>query len=60
MSKIPKKFGKKSKTFSEKIVKILSQQAVEVVVGDREKTEQRIHAVEHELYTKTLQQLFSQ
>lgn len=27
MSKIPKKFGKKSKTFSEKIVKILSQQA---------------------------------
>ena len=38
---------------------ILSQQAVEVVDGDREKTEQRIHAVEHELYTKTLQQLFS-
>ena len=27
MSKIPKKFGKNSKTFSEKIVKILSQQA---------------------------------
>ena len=27
MSKIPKKFGKHSKTFSEKIVKILSQQA---------------------------------
>ena len=39
--------------------KILSQQAVEVVDGDREKTEQRIHAVEHELYTKTLQQLWS-
>lgn len=38
---------------------ILSQQAVEVVEGDREQTEQRIHAVEHELYTKTLQQLFS-
>ena len=38
---------------------ILSQQAVEVVAGDREKTEQRIHAVEHELYTKTLQQLWS-
>ena len=37
---------------------ILAQQAVEVVEGDREKTEQRIHAVEHELYTKTLQQLF--
>lgn len=39
--------------------KILSQQAVEVVSGDPEKTEQRIHAVEHELYTKTLQQLWS-
>lgn len=39
--------------------KILSQQAVEVVNGDREKTEQRIHAVEHELYSKTLQQLWS-
>jgi phosphoribosylglycinamide formyltransferase-1 len=37
---------------------ILSQQAVEVAEGDREKTEQRIHAVEHELYTKTLQQLW--
>ena len=37
---------------------IISQQAVEVVDGDREKTEQRIHAVEHELYTKTLQQLW--
>ncbi|EPD50366.1 phosphoribosylglycinamide formyltransferase [Paenisporosarcina sp. HGH0030] len=38
---------------------ILSQQAVEVVEGDREKTEQLIHAVEHELYAKTLHQLFS-
>lgn len=38
---------------------ILSQQAVEVVEGNREQTEQRIHAVEHELYTKTLQQLWS-
>jgi phosphoribosylglycinamide formyltransferase-1 len=37
---------------------ILSQQAVEVVEGNREQTEQRIHAVEHELYTKTLQQLW--
>ncbi|MGB3261986.1 phosphoribosylglycinamide formyltransferase [Paenisporosarcina sp.] len=37
---------------------ILSQQAVEVVKGNREQTEQRIHAVEHELYTKTLQQLW--
>ena len=39
--------------------KILSQQAVEVVNGDPKKTEQRIHAVEHELYTKTLQQLWN-
>jgi len=38
---------------------ILAQQAVEVVDGDREKTEERIHAVEHELYTKTLQKLWS-
>ena len=38
---------------------IIAQQAVEVVEGDREKTEERIHAVEHALYTKTLQQLFS-
>ncbi|MCZ8537174.1 phosphoribosylglycinamide formyltransferase [Paenisporosarcina quisquiliarum] len=37
---------------------ILSQQAVEVVEGNREQTEHRIHAVEHELYTKTLQQLW--
>lgn len=39
--------------------KILSQQAVEIVDGDRERTEQLVHAVEHELYTKTLQQLWS-
>ena len=38
---------------------IISQQAVEVVDGDREKTEQRIHAAEHVLYTKTLQQLWA-
>lgn len=38
---------------------IISQAAVEVVEGDRAATEQRIHAVEHDLYTKTLQQLFA-
>lgn len=37
---------------------ILAQAAVEVVDGNREETETRIHAVEHELYTKTLKQLF--
>lgn len=37
---------------------ILSQAAVEVVEGDRVATEERIHAVEHELYTSTLQKLF--
>lgn len=37
---------------------IISQQAVEVVEGNREQTEERIHAVEHALYTKALQQLF--
>lgn len=37
---------------------ILSQAAVEVVEGDRAATEARIHAVEHELYTNTLQKLF--
>ncbi|MDN4494897.1 phosphoribosylglycinamide formyltransferase [Ureibacillus aquaedulcis] len=37
---------------------ILSQAAVEVVDGDRSATEARIHAVEHELYTSTLQKLF--
>ncbi|MEI4770318.1 phosphoribosylglycinamide formyltransferase [Psychrobacillus sp. FJAT-51614] len=38
---------------------ILAQQAIEVVDGDREKTEERIHAVEHDLYMKTLQKLWS-
>ncbi|KGR76603.1 phosphoribosylglycinamide formyltransferase [Ureibacillus sinduriensis] len=37
---------------------ILSQAAVEVVEGNRAATEARIHAVEHELYTSTLQKLF--
>ncbi len=37
---------------------ILAQAAVEVVDGNREETESRIHAVEHLLYTKTLKQLF--
>lgn len=39
---------------------IISQVAVEVVDGNREETEERIHAVEHQLYTKTLKQLFEQ
>ena len=39
--------------------KILSQQAVEVVEGNREETERRIHEVEHQLYTKTLQRLLN-
>lgn len=38
---------------------ILAQQAVIVVDGDKERTETLIHEVEHELYTKTLQQLWS-
>ncbi|HWL13793.1 MAG TPA: phosphoribosylglycinamide formyltransferase [Ureibacillus sp.] len=37
---------------------ILSQAAVEVVEGNREATEARIHSLEHELYTSTLQKLF--
>ena len=37
---------------------ILSQAAVEVVDGNREATEARIHAIEHALYTSTLQKLF--
>ena len=36
----------------------MHKRAVEVVDGDREETEATIHAVEHELYTKTLKQLF--
>ena len=39
-------------------VKIIAQGAVDVVEGDREATENRIHNLEHLLYTKTLQQLF--
>ena len=38
--------------------KIIAQGAVDVVEGDREATENRIHKLEHLLYTKTLQQLF--
>ncbi|SDO30734.1 phosphoribosylglycinamide formyltransferase-1 [Psychrobacillus sp. OK028] len=38
---------------------IIAQQAVEVVEQDREKTEDRIHEVEHALYIRALQQLFS-
>lgn len=38
---------------------IIAQQAVEVVEGNREQTEEQIHAVEHALYTKALQKLFS-
>lgn len=38
---------------------IISQKAVEVVVDDREATEERIHTVEHDLYPKTLQSLFN-
>lgn len=38
---------------------IISQEAVEVVVDDREATEERIHTVEHDLYPKTLQSLFN-
>ena len=37
---------------------ILAQQAVEVVEDNKEATEKRIHAVEHELYAKTLQHLW--
>lgn len=38
---------------------IIAQAAVDVVDGNREETENRIHAVEHSLYTATLKQLFS-
>ncbi|MER2261065.1 MAG: phosphoribosylglycinamide formyltransferase [Psychrobacillus sp.] len=38
---------------------ILAQCAVDVVCNDREKTEERIHAVEHEIYVKTLQNLWN-
>lgn len=38
---------------------IINQAAVEVVEGNREQTEKRIHAVEHRLYTETLKKLFT-
>ncbi len=38
---------------------ILAQQAVDVIEGNREETEKRIHAIEHDLYPKTLQHLWS-
>lgn len=37
---------------------ILAQQAVEVVEGDLKQTEKAVHAVEHELYARTLKELF--
>ena len=37
---------------------ILAQQAVTVIDGDIERTAAAIHAVEHELYTTTLQNIF--
>lgn len=40
--------------------KIIAQGAVDVVDGDREATEARVHKLEHALYTKTLKQLFEQ
>ena len=39
--------------------KIIAQGAVEVIDGDREATEERIHKLEHALYSNTLQQLFT-
>lgn len=38
--------------------RILAQRAVNVVDGDAEQTASAIHAVEHELYTATLQNIF--
>ena len=38
---------------------ILAQQSVDIEGCDRELAEQRIHAIEHGLYTKTLQQLWN-
>lgn len=38
---------------------ILAQRAVDVVNDDAEKTAEAIHAIEHELYKETLNQLFS-
>ena len=37
---------------------IIAQAAVEIVEGNREETEHRIHKTEHQLYTATLQKLF--
>lgn len=37
---------------------IIAQAVVKVVEGDREATEERIHKIEHTLYTNTLKQLF--
>lgn len=39
---------------------ILAQKAVDIVSGDVDKTAERIHAVEHELYKETLQQLLNE
>ena len=39
--------------------KVIAQGAVEVIDGDREATEERIHKLEHALYSNTLQQLFT-
>ena len=39
---------------------ILAQYAVDVVDGDGDKTAEAIHAVEHDLYKETLNELFSQ
>jgi len=38
---------------------IIAQQAIEIEGCDREQAEQRIHAIEHGLYTKTLQLVFN-
>ncbi|MCH7323066.1 phosphoribosylglycinamide formyltransferase [Solibacillus sp. MA9] len=39
---------------------IIAQGAVDVIEGDREGTEARVHTLEHALYTSTLKQLFEQ
>lgn len=38
---------------------IIMQKSVDVIEGDRQQTEQAIHAVEHALYTAALQSLFN-
>jgi phosphoribosylglycinamide formyltransferase 1 len=40
--------------------KIIAQGAVDIIDGNREETEERVHQLEHALYTKTLKQLFEQ